>query len=172
MKSARQTLEDDKVTLQEYKIFITIIEIYKKVYIHCKNCYNNALIKNKFEVGKPKPYRGMQGKECKRKNCPNCHPRVKQKPVDPSGNDSKSEECNYSQEEANTKTNQGYKGGSQEAYDEDLDDYMDEEEEESSDDDIDPSYNITRVLPEELKAYKEMMDRILYKIRSNERVMK
>ena len=32
MKSAKQTLEDDKITLQEYKIFITIIEIYKKVY--------------------------------------------------------------------------------------------------------------------------------------------
>lgn len=29
MKNAQQTLEDDKATLQEYKIFITIIEIYK-----------------------------------------------------------------------------------------------------------------------------------------------
>lgn len=36
MKSAQQTLEDDKLTLKEYRVFITIIEIYRKVYSYCK----------------------------------------------------------------------------------------------------------------------------------------
>ena len=76
MKSAIQTLEEDKATLQEYKIFITIAEIYKKVYSHCKNCYNKALIKSRFEGTKQKGYRGQTRGGCNDKNCRSCNKRV------------------------------------------------------------------------------------------------
>lgn len=39
MKSAQQTLDEDKATLQEYKIFKNIIIVYKRIYAYCKQCY-------------------------------------------------------------------------------------------------------------------------------------
>jgi hypothetical protein len=77
MKSAQQTLEEDsyhnKATLAEYRIFITIIEMYKRIYAHCKMCFNKALIKQKFE-NKDKGKNG-QKKGCTNKNCSNCYPK-------------------------------------------------------------------------------------------------
>lgn len=65
------------------------------------------------------------------------------------------------------------RGDMAEVYDEEEDDdLMDEEDEESSEDEVDENYNILEQIPDELIAYKEMMDIMLYKIRSNERVTK
>ena len=64
------------------------------------------------------------------------------------------------------------KGESNLCDDEEDDDLVDEEDEESSEDEIDENYNIPELFPDELAAYKEMMDRMLYKIRSNERMAK
>lgn len=52
MKSAQQTLEEDKATLQEYKIFKHIIIVYKRIYAYCKQCYKVALIRQRFEEPK------------------------------------------------------------------------------------------------------------------------
>lgn len=75
MKSAQQSLEEDKATLQEYRIFKQIILVYKKIYSYCKQCYKVALIKRKFEnpqgVGKPRrPGNYCANREtCTNKNC-------------------------------------------------------------------------------------------------------
>jgi len=87
MKSAKQSLDEDKSTLQEYRIFINVLDMYRKSYIHCKNCYKNALIKQKFEV---KDKHGLVGKggrgpskACANTNCKNCHPDSQQLPKQP-----------------------------------------------------------------------------------------
>lgn len=57
--------------------------------------------------------------------------------------------------------------------DEDLDDgeLVDEEDEESSEEDEnDDKYAYNLLSPDELKAYKNMMDQLLYRIRKNQEV--
>jgi hypothetical protein len=73
MKSAQQTLEDDKATLLEYKIFVNVIDMYKKIYAYCKACFNRALIKQKINPKDGKKSRAP----CTNKNCKNCHPQQK-----------------------------------------------------------------------------------------------
>ena len=109
----------------------------------------------------------MQGRGCADKNCPNCHRRVMN--PEQARERERAEECNYSQDDASKKTDDNKTTA--DSYDDEYDDLMDEEEE-SSDDELDQSYSITQVFPEELKAYSEMMDRILSKIKYNEKVMK
>jgi hypothetical protein len=69
MKSAKQSLDEDKSTLQEYRIFINVLDMYRKSYIHCKTCFKNALIKQKFEY-RDKHSQGVNG--CSDNNCKNC----------------------------------------------------------------------------------------------------
>lgn len=76
MKCAQQTLEDDKTTLQEYKIFIKNIEMYKWIYSHCKQCYNSAFIKQKYENNNKMQNAAKRapGMPCADKNCKVHHP--------------------------------------------------------------------------------------------------
>lgn len=83
MKSAQQTLDDDRATLKEYVVFKQIIMTYKRVYAYCKQCYKKALIRQKFEdppqIGAKAgdQLRGQPGaKYCNNRDCRNCYPRA------------------------------------------------------------------------------------------------
>lgn len=83
MKSAQQTLEDDKITIKEYIVFKQIITVYKRIYAYSKQCYRKALIRQKFEDPKMKPgdmkNQGKpqgNGRYCNNKNCANCYPKM------------------------------------------------------------------------------------------------
>lgn len=83
MKSAQQTLDDDKITIKEYTVFKQIITVYKRIYAYSKQCYRKALIRQKFEDPKMKPGdmknqgKGQgNGRYCNNKNCGNCFPKM------------------------------------------------------------------------------------------------
>ena len=85
MKSAQQTLEDDKITIKEYTIFKQIITVYKRIYAYSKQCYRKALIRQKFEDPKMKPGDSKtqgkiqsSGRSCNNKNWGNCYPKTQQ----------------------------------------------------------------------------------------------
>lgn len=84
MKSAQQTLDDDKQILLEYKVFKDIIKVFKRIYAYCKQCYKVALIRQKFEEPNKNVANGEKraqdgsGNCCGNKNCKNCYPNVSQ----------------------------------------------------------------------------------------------
>ena len=133
MKSAQQTLDDDKAILLEYKIFKYIIKVYKRVYAYCKQCYKVALIKQKFdEPGRKAEIvrRIRNSKCCNNKDCINCYPK---RPVEISGVSEKTQ----IEEDKQASTKLINQSDSNVRYVEDEDEeVVDDEEEESSEDEI------------------------------------
>lgn len=160
MKSAQQTLEDDKSTLLEYRTFINVIEMYKKLYSYSKQCYRKALIKQKFE-GKEKMkgdhYKGKgQARSCNNKDCKSCFPPAQ---VTTSTNTEevppvKSETVAAPITRANATTEEIVADEEEEGED----DLVEEEDEESSEDEFDERYQNPDLITQELEDYKSIME--------------
>ena len=148
MKSAQQSLDEDKSTLQEYKIFKQIIMVYKKIYAYCKQCYKVALIKQKFEdtnnIGKLGEKYKRNRNYCNSKNCKKCMARMqqenlhKQKMEEDKGNSTGNQNTFQTDLKAQpiTRSNAMAEEILEDDEGEDGDDMMDDEEEESSEDEI------------------------------------
>lgn len=161
MKSAQQTLEDDKATLLEYKVFIKVIEMYRKLYSYSKQCYRKALIKQKFE-GKERVkgdhYKGKgQARSCNNKDCKSCFPSTQVAACTTTTEEVqqvKSENVAAPISRANATAEEIVADEDEEGED----DLVEEEDEESSEDELDERYQDPELITEELEEYKHIMD--------------
>lgn len=179
MKCAQQTLEDDKTTLQEYRIFIRTIEMYKWIYSHCKQCYNKALIRQRFNKHKGDANGQNRGQGmCNDKNCKVHHPSTQTVENQPVQNQEEhtSKLMNSNQNLGNTAATITRANATAEEIvadeDEDDDELDDDEDEESSEDEIEEKYLDTDDIGAELTEYKRLMDETLSTIRNNEMLSK
>jgi hypothetical protein len=162
MKSAQQSLDDDKATLIEYKIFKDVIKCYKRIYAYCKQCYKVALIRQKFEEPAKAKNDGKVNKCCENKECKNCYPG---KP--PMGR----EEVQTVEEDKDGNVRLGQPQHDHHDVDDDEDDeIVDEEDEESSDDDIEFEGQDGECIDDLLNEYQQMMNQKVEEEERNEKL--
>ena len=155
MKSAQQTLDEDKAILLEYKIFKYIIKVYKRVYAYCKQCYKVALIKQKFDEPNKKPEivrRMRNSKCCSNKHCTNCYP------VPPTTQTTSEETLIEEDKQQSNKFINQNENDVRYVDEDDDDEIVDEEEEESSEDDIEFENQSGESIDLLLSEYQKVMN--------------
>ena len=176
MKSAQQSIEDDKATINEYKIFREVVNCYKRIYAYCKQCYKVALIRQKFEEP-AKSIDTSQGKSCCEN--PNCHFRRKkevqmiqnqqqqqQQQTPPQVQNANNEEVQAVEENKCIKKQQNT------TPDYISDEEIEEEDEESSDGDIEFQGQAGTDIDDLLSEYRKMMEKKLEEEENNEKMNK